>query len=130
MSSTPPFLSAPEEKIPPEPGVPAPLSCQVCYPPSRISRMRFPWQASISVIQWPRFFGQTFHFKPRVEGVPDTDRARAEWPWWRRVRVRVVRLAVSFPSTGYRLWVYTRHGAYEAEVCFDRRPRVEPPWER
>ena len=43
------------------------------------------------------------------------------WPWWRLVSFSVVRLEIHLPSTGYRLWVYTRWGACFFDVYFDRR---------
>jgi len=43
------------------------------------------------------------------------------WPWWRMVSLGPVRLDVYPPSTGYRLWVYTRWGACYGDLVFDRR---------
>jgi hypothetical protein len=43
------------------------------------------------------------------------------WPWWQLVAFAFVRLDVHLPSTGYRLWVYTRFGAVYGDIVFDRR---------
>lgn len=43
------------------------------------------------------------------------------WPWWRLVSFGPHRLGVCSPSTGYRLWIYTRWGACHFDVFFDRR---------
>ena len=43
------------------------------------------------------------------------------WPWWRLFGLGFCRLAVHDPSTGYRMWVYTRAGGRTVEVIFDRR---------
>lgn len=44
-----------------------------------------------------------------------------KWPWWRLFSISVVRLAVHQPSTGYRLWFYTRWGAGHIGIYLDRR---------
>lgn len=46
------------------------------------------------------------------------------WPWWRLFGVSVVRLEVVAPTTGYRLWLYTRWGAAYGDLVFDRRTVV------
>lgn len=46
-----------------------------------------------------------------------------EWPWWRLVGFSVVSLGVTPPSSGKRLWVYTRWWAAHADIYFDRRER-------
>lgn len=47
-----------------------------------------------------------------------------DWPWWRLLSFRLTRLdQVQRPSTGHRLWLYSRWGALYWEVFFDRRPR-------
>lgn len=38
-----------------------------------------------------------------------------EWRWWRLFSSSIIRLNPWPPSTGIRLWVYTRWGA----ICFD-----------
>ena len=44
------------------------------------------------------------------------------WPWWRLVSPSLHRLPhVCSPSTGYRLWVYTRWGSIFFDIFFDRR---------
>jgi hypothetical protein len=50
------------------------------------------------------------------------------WPWWRWISFSILILPhVHKPSTGWRLWVYTRWGAAFFDVYFDRRDRW---WER
>jgi hypothetical protein len=44
------------------------------------------------------------------------------WPWWRVASVKFVRLEIKPPSSGYRLWVYTRWGAWCGDIYIDRRP--------
>lgn len=44
------------------------------------------------------------------------------WPWWRLVSSSIVKLGnVNTPSTGWRLWLYTRWGAWCGDIYFDRR---------
>lgn len=44
-----------------------------------------------------------------------------KWPWWRLFSLRLVRIACGKPSTGWRVWLYTRWGAGHIGVYFDRR---------
>lgn len=66
-------------------------------------------------------FSKSFaHFQPKLHLAhgPQT------WPWWRLASFGPVRLSsVVLPSTGYRLWVYTRWGACHFDVFLDRRVR-------
>lgn len=48
------------------------------------------------------------------------------WPWWLLFSWRFSHIDVHPPSTGYRLWVYTRWGAVFVGVVFDRR-KPQPP---
>ena len=48
------------------------------------------------------------------------------WPWWRLVVPSVNSIGVQKPSTGWRLWLYTRWGALSFDVYFDRRPKTKP----
>ena len=43
------------------------------------------------------------------------------WPWWRLVWFRFLRLDIYPPSTGYRLWIYTRWAGAHYDLFFDRR---------
>lgn len=43
-----------------------------------------------------------------------------EW-YWRLFSLAVNKLGVILPTTGYRLWVYTRWGAMHFDLIFDRR---------
>lgn len=43
------------------------------------------------------------------------------WPWWRLFSIRVVRIDMCWPSTGRRMWFYTRWGAGYVGIIFDRR---------
>jgi len=45
------------------------------------------------------------------------------WPWWKLMSFGPCRLDCHAPTSGYRLWVYTRWGAWFADIYFDRRPR-------
>lgn len=47
------------------------------------------------------------------------------WPWWRLVAVRFYRAQVNLPSTGWRIWLYTRWGACYLDVICDRRGIVK-----
>ena len=42
------------------------------------------------------------------------------WPWWLLISFRICRLDVAKPSSGYRLWVYTRWRAPYFDIVFDR----------
>jgi hypothetical protein len=44
-----------------------------------------------------------------------------QWKWWRIVWFRIVRLHPIAPSTGYRLWIYTRWAGVTVDVFLDRR---------
>ena len=44
-----------------------------------------------------------------------------KWPWWRLLSLSLVRIECGKPSTGWRVWFYTRDGAGHAGVYFDRR---------
>lgn len=44
-----------------------------------------------------------------------------QWPWWRLFSLGLVKTAVHKPSTGWRVWLYTRWGAGHVGVYFDRR---------
>ena len=46
------------------------------------------------------------------------------WPWWRLFSLSWVRLEVHCPSTGYRLWVYSRWGSPSFDFYVDRRERL------
>lgn len=43
------------------------------------------------------------------------------WPWWLLFSMSLIKLEVCTPSTGRRLWVYTRWGALYADFILDRR---------
>ncbi|WP_125124276.1 MULTISPECIES: hypothetical protein [Phytobacter] len=43
------------------------------------------------------------------------------WPWWRLISFSVVRQDIRPPSTGRRMWFYTRWGAGYVGVYIDRR---------
>lgn len=43
------------------------------------------------------------------------------WPWWRLLSIKVVRLDICLPSTGYRAWIYTKRGAVYFDLFIDRR---------
>ncbi|KAF1008984.1 MAG: hypothetical protein GAK28_00616 [Luteibacter sp.] len=64
-----------------------------------------------------RFFASFAHFRSDLRPLhgPQT------WPWWRQLACKALRLQVWAPSTGYRLWVYTRWGACFFDVFIDRR---------
>lgn len=44
-----------------------------------------------------------------------------QWPWWRLFSLNVVRLGVHPPSSGRRLWIYTRWWARCFDAYVDRR---------
>lgn len=51
-----------------------------------------------------------------------------QWPWWRLAVFSAVDLNVQLPSTGKRLWIYTRWGALHTAVFIDRRGGNGSAW--
>ena len=43
------------------------------------------------------------------------------WEWWRLLGYLICTTTVAPPSTGYRLWLYTRWWAVYLDITFDRR---------
>lgn len=43
------------------------------------------------------------------------------WPWWLLFSLSLIRLEIYAPSTGRRLWLYTRWGAVYWDFVLDRR---------
>lgn len=43
------------------------------------------------------------------------------WPWWKLLSISIVKLGVYTPSTGRRMWIYTRRGAVFFEWFIIRR---------
>ena len=43
------------------------------------------------------------------------------WPWWQCFAFRHSIISVTKPSTGHRLYLYTRWGTADIEMTFDRR---------
>jgi hypothetical protein len=67
---------------------------------------------------WPMVHFTTFGWR---EPCGPCAHAPTDWPWWRRVAFRRVRLLVTQPSTGHALWIYTRdRRGRTLEVYFDR----------
>ncbi|MCE0846014.1 hypothetical protein LVQ79_10700 [Buttiauxella sp. A2-C1_F] len=64
-----------------------------------------------------KFEGSTAHFAKDMH----PSHGPQTWPWWRLFSVSVVRLGISPPSIGRRVWFYTRWGAGFVGVYFDRR---------
>lgn len=66
-----------------------------------------------------KLFGSFAHFAKALHPLhgPQT------WPWWRLIAFGAANLHPALPSTGYRLWIYTRWGACHFDVFLDRRPR-------
>ena len=61
-------------------------------------------------------------FFANLKPLPGCVHGPQTWPWWRLFGLLFVRLGeVHEPSTGYRLWIYTRAGGRTLEVYFDRR---------
>lgn len=48
-----------------------------------------------------------------------------QWAWWRLLKLYPCNLDVAAPSSGHRLWVYTRWGAIYLDVYIDRRLAVD-----
>ncbi|BCU91116.1 Uncharacterised protein [Yersinia pseudotuberculosis] len=44
-----------------------------------------------------------------------------KWPWWRLFSISVVRQDIHRPSTGRRMWFYTRWGAGYMGIILVRR---------
>jgi hypothetical protein len=61
------------------------------------------------------------HWKPWPNGVRHGPQS---WPWWRLVSPSIIKLDVHSPSFGWRLWLYTRWGAWCGDVYVDRRPSL------
>lgn len=66
-----------------------------------------------------RLNGSIEHFRPHLRPMhgPQT------WPCWRLMSFSLVRLEMAEPSSGWRLWVYTRWGAWYGDMVLDRRGR-------
>lgn len=45
-----------------------------------------------------------------------------KWPRWKRFHFAHNRLAIAWPSSGYRFWLYTRTRAWDIDLFIDRRP--------
>ncbi|MCC4618468.1 hypothetical protein LL972_21195 [Xanthomonas campestris pv. asclepiadis] len=67
-----------------------------------------------------RLNASTSHWR---DGVP-VQHGPQTWPWWRLLGLSLLRLDMHRPSTGYRLWFYTRWGALYGDVVFDRRKQA------
>ena len=71
-------------------------------------------------------FGRWPSFDLKAEFCTDPSRlfhGPQSWRWRFPVSLTFVRLwDVSTPSSGYRVWIYSRWGAVHASVFFDRRP--------
>lgn len=64
----------------------------------------------------------SYHREPsRTQHGPQT------WPWWRLLSLGPSRLDICKPSTGYRLWIYTRWGVRHIDIFIDRRERAVAP---
>lgn len=63
---------------------------------------------------------ETLRGKPRYRGVQH-DGCPKVWPWWRIAKFSLIRAGVHPPTTGLRLWIYTRWGALFADLIIDRR---------
>jgi hypothetical protein len=66
---------------------------------------------------------------PRYRGVQH-DECPKLWPWWRLIAFTYCNLDSSVdpvfgvhpPSSGRRLWIYTRWGSIYGDIYIDRRP--------
>lgn len=63
---------------------------------------------NFTTAHWRSRFGMPLH-GPQV------------WPWWLLFSLGLVNLQTCSPTTGKRLWVYTRWGAIYFEFILDRR---------
>lgn len=43
------------------------------------------------------------------------------WPWYYLFSFHLCALRVYYPSTSYRLWIYTRWGSRDIDITFYRR---------
>lgn len=67
-------------------------------------------------------FASSFYFRPGEPCYrPDHGPDWSHRPWWKPVAVLFCAVSVHAPSTGYRLWIYTRLGTMHFDVYFDRR---------
>lgn len=79
----------------------------------RTVRLRLPWLPTIVVT------ASTAHwYFPRRHLIPHGPQT---WPWWKVCGLRYCVIGVSPPSTGHRLWIYTRWGAWLGDLVVDRR---------
>lgn len=62
------------------------------------------------------------HWKPRFGGVKHGPQV---WAWWHLFSLSLISLEVYAPTTGKRLWLYTRWGALYADFILDRRREVK-----
>jgi hypothetical protein len=61
--------------------------------------------------------GSTAHFAKELH----PSHGPQVWPWWRLFSFSVVRQDIPLPSTGRRVWFYTRWGAGYVGIYLDRR---------
>jgi len=61
-----------------------------------------------------------WHWAPDTNG--GVKHGPQSWPWWRLPALKLYRLDVHAPSSGWALWLYTRWGAIPFDLYIDRRP--------
>jgi len=61
------------------------------------------------------------HVDGRWHPLPGCEHGPKTWPWWKLCTFSFVRLTCELPSTGYRLWCYTRAGGRTLDIYLDRR---------
>lgn len=67
---------------------------------------------------------ETLRGKPKYRGVQHDEAPRPhEWRWWKLFALNYCHLDVRKPSSGRRLWVYTRWGSVHFDIFVDRRSR-------
>lgn len=83
----------------------------------RYVKFRLPWfypvHCELNAVHWGN--------APHTPGGVMHAEAPRSWPWWRLASFMLLRLNIGLPSTGWRLWIYTRWGTCHGDVFFDRR---------
>ena len=67
-----------------------------------------------------KFEGSKAHFSHDMK----PSHGPQQWPWWRLLSFGLVRQDIQRPSTGRRLWIYTRWGAFYVGIIIDMRAKV------
>lgn len=98
------------------------ITLRQCYPVSIDVNFRSHWGVAPWTPDgvWGDDAPEDLRGKPRYRGVQHPAAPRS-WPWWMLCKVDLVALRAVSPSSGSRLWVYSRWGSGFIDVYVDRR---------